>query len=60
MQFGYIHFAIYMTFAIFKVIFAGFWMYLFFVARIGILQGIAQLKIIYYLCNINDSNLLFN
>ena len=49
-----------MTFAIFKVIFAGFWIYLFFVARRGILQGIAQLKIIYYLCNINDSNLLFN
>ena len=53
MQFGYIHFAILIPFAIFKAILARFWIYLFCVARRGILQGIAQLKIIYYLCNIN-------
>ena len=38
MQFGYIFFAFLMTFAIFKVIFAGFWMYLFCVVRIGTIE----------------------
>ena len=49
-----------MTFERFKVLFTGFRIYFFGVVRRGILQGIARMKIICYLCNINDSNLLFN